>query len=224
VTGDDGPSHHGLVDLVLALSIPGVAVFCPSVAADVAPMLQAALSLEGPAVIRWPKTPSATGTLAPAGPLEARRLVAGDPNLVLIGIGKLAHAARAAAALLEAEGISASVFDPRVIRPADEQMLQAAVAAELVVTAEDGLAAGGAGAYLQGRIAALAREQGLPVPQALVLGLDTAYFPHAKPDRILARAGLDAPGIAASVSAALGHLRATRGGERALDEAMGIET
>jgi deoxyxylulose-5-phosphate synthase len=57
-----------------------------------------------------------------------------------------------------------------------------------------------------------------------VLGLETAYFPHAKPDKILAHAGLDADGIAASVSAALGHLRATRGDGRPLDEVLGIES
>jgi 1-deoxy-D-xylulose-5-phosphate synthase len=217
VTGDDGPSHHGLVDLVLALSIPGVSVFCPSLAADIAPMLEAALSTAGPAVIRWPKTPSPTGSVAKVGAFKARQLLGGDGTLVLIGIGKLAHAARAAAALLAAEGISASVFDPRVIRPADEEMLEAAVRAELVVTAEDGLAAGGAGNYLQQQIASKARRQGLRVPEALVLGLDTAYFPHAKPDKILARAGLDAEGIAASVSAALAHLRAA---PRGWDEAV----
>jgi 1-deoxy-D-xylulose-5-phosphate synthase len=209
VTGDDGPSHHGLVDLVLALSIPGVNVFCPSVAADIAPMLDAALSLRAPCVIRWPKTPSLVDNEAPVGPLQARELRTGDGSLVLIGIGKLAHPARAAAAILEGEGVSATVFDPRVIRPADEEMLETAATAELVVTVEDGLAAGGAGAHLQAEIARTARQQGRPLPETLVLGLETAYFPHAKPDKILAHAGLDADGIAASVSAALGHLRAT---------------
>jgi 1-deoxy-D-xylulose-5-phosphate synthase len=222
VTGDDGPSHHGLVDLVLA--IPGVSVFCPSVAADIAPMLEAALSLRAPCVIRWPKTPSPVEQQGPVGPLEARELVSGDGSLVLIGIGKLAHAARGAAEILAGEGVQATVFDPRVIRPADEEMLKCAAQAALVVTAEDGLSAGGAGAYLQGEIARTAREQGRRVPEALVLGLATAYYPHAKPDRILARAGLDAEGIAASVSAALGHLRATAGVERSLDEAMGIDS
>jgi 1-deoxy-D-xylulose-5-phosphate synthase len=224
VTGDDGPSHHGLVDLVLALSIPGVSVFCPSVAADIAPMLAAALELRAPCVIRWPKTPSVVETLPPVGPLSARRLVTGDGSLVLIGIGKLAHATRRAAEILAGDAVQATVYDPRLIRPADEEMLGCAAAAELVVTVEDGLAAGGAGAYLQAEIARTARRQGRPVPEALVLGLETAYFPHAKPDRILARAGLDADGIAASVSAALGQLRATRREGRSFDEVMGIES
>ena len=56
ITGDDGPSHHGVLDLALALSIPGMTVFAPSAAEEMEPMLQAALELAGPSTIRFPKT------------------------------------------------------------------------------------------------------------------------------------------------------------------------
>ena len=58
ITGDDGPSHHGILDLSLALAIPGMTVLAPSSADEVGPMLDAALTLDGPAVIRYPKTPA----------------------------------------------------------------------------------------------------------------------------------------------------------------------
>ena len=58
ITGDDGPSHHGVLDMTLALSIPGMTVFAPSSAPEVEVMLDEALSLEGPSVIRFPKTPA----------------------------------------------------------------------------------------------------------------------------------------------------------------------
>ena len=58
ITGDDGPSHHGVLDLSLSLSIPGMTVFAPSSAQEVAVMLTEALSLDGPSVIRFPKTPA----------------------------------------------------------------------------------------------------------------------------------------------------------------------
>ncbi len=66
VTGDDGPSHHGIYDLVQALQIPGCAIFCPSEPAEIWPALEAALAWSGPALVRYPKTPS-PGPLAPAG-------------------------------------------------------------------------------------------------------------------------------------------------------------
>ena len=71
ITGDDGPSHHGILDLALALSIPDMTVFAPSSAEEVEPMLRAALELPGPSTIRVPKSaprprePGRGGTRAP---------------------------------------------------------------------------------------------------------------------------------------------------------------
>ena len=210
VTGDDGASHHGLFDLVLGLSIPEMAIFCPSSAEEIAPMLSDALSYAGPALVRWPKTPSLPALAARAEPFRARKLRQGDGSVVLIGVGKLAHAALSAAEQLAQDGIEITCFDPRVIRPADEEMIAEAARAELLVTVEDGLATGGAGAYLSGLVAAVARESELPLPDQLNLGMPTAFVQQAKPDAILARHGLDADGIAASLRAAVAHSRATR--------------
>ncbi len=58
ITGDDGPSHHGVLDMALCLSIPGMTVFAPSSAPEVEVMLAAALTLDGPSMIRFPKTPA----------------------------------------------------------------------------------------------------------------------------------------------------------------------
>ena len=55
ITGDDGPSHHGILDMALALSIPGMTVFAPSAAEEIEPMLRTALALPGPSSIRYPK-------------------------------------------------------------------------------------------------------------------------------------------------------------------------
>ena len=92
ITGDDGPSHHGIYDLVQALQIPGCTIFCPAETAELAPMLAEALKLDGPSLIRIPKTPS-PGPIAPPGTgLKARRLRKGTGEVVLVGIGKLTRA------------------------------------------------------------------------------------------------------------------------------------
>ena len=80
ITGDDGPSHHGVLDLSLTLSIPGMTVFAPSSAQEVGVMLEEALSLGGPSAIRFPKTPArqardgavGSGLSAPPGPSGRR--------------------------------------------------------------------------------------------------------------------------------------------------------
>jgi 1-deoxy-D-xylulose-5-phosphate synthase len=75
-------------------------------------------------------------------------------------------------------------------------MLAAAAAAPLVVTVENGLVGGGAGAELADRIVELAGVG--HAPPVLRLGVPTTYLPHGRPDRILAELGLDAAGIAAA--------------------------
>ncbi|HEY5244299.1 MAG TPA: 1-deoxy-D-xylulose-5-phosphate synthase, partial [Acidimicrobiales bacterium] len=57
ITGDNGPSHHGVLDLALTLSIPGMTVFAPSSAEDLEAMLATAIDLPGPSAIRFPTTP-----------------------------------------------------------------------------------------------------------------------------------------------------------------------
>jgi 1-deoxy-D-xylulose-5-phosphate synthase len=199
VTGDDGPSHHGLYDMVQALQVPGCAIFAPSEPAEVEPALTAALETNGPALVRYPKT-LAPGPLAPVGTgLEARLLRDGDGQVVLVGVGKLARACVEAADILAADGLDATVYDPRVIRPADPDLVEQMASARLVVTAEDGLAHGGAGAYLLAQVELLSASRGEVGPHTVVLGVPTTYLAHAKPDAVLAHLGLDGPGIAASI-------------------------
>jgi 1-deoxy-D-xylulose-5-phosphate synthase len=200
ITGDDGPSHHGTLDLALALSIPGMTVFAPSAAEEVEPMLRAALALSGPSTIRFPKTaarhvdPSDVG----AG-LASRRLRSGDGSVCLIGVGKLVGACLDAADELAAEGVEATVWDARVISPPDADLLAEAARHGLVVTAEDGVRHGGAGAFVMDAVAAYAEAAGLATPAFRVLGLPRQYLAQGRADDILASLGLDGPGVAESV-------------------------
>ena len=215
ITGDDGPSHHGIYDLVQALQIPGCAIFCPAEPGEIAPMLAEALKLDGPSLIRFPKTPSPGPLGAPGSGLRARRLRQGTGEVVLVGIGKMARAALAAASELANDGIETDVFDARVIRPADPELLDVMARARLVVTVEDGLAHGGAGAYLVGEAERTAEAAGLAGPHRVVAGVPTAYLQHAKPDAILSRLGLDGAGIAEATRRALARRRRIERAEEA---------
>jgi len=207
ITGDDGPSHHGILDLSLALAIPGMTVFAPSSAAEVAPMLDTALSLDGPSVIRFPKTPSRQVPAEAVGHgLSARLVHRGDGTVALLAVGKMVEAAEEAAAKLAADGIDATVWDVRVVAPPDPAMLSDAVGHGLVVTVEDGIRIGGAGTFLVD--AMRSRPEGQrPRPSTRILGVPRSYLVQGKPDLILAELGLDGPGIAATVTAALADQR-----------------
>ena len=200
ITGDDGPSHHGVLDMALALSIPGLTVFAPSTAEEVEPMLRAALALPGPSTIRLPKTAPRHGAPGDVGgALEARQLRRGDGSVCFLGVGKLVGPCLDAAAELAAEGIDATVWDVRVVSPPDVAMLADAARHSLVVTAEDGVRHGGAGAFLIDAMAAQVESDGLAVPRTRVLGIPRQFLAQGKADDILASLGLDAAGIAESV-------------------------
>jgi len=207
ITGDDGPSHHGVLDLSLALTIPGFTVFAPSSAQDLRAMLRTALELDGPALIRYPKGAARHVADDEVGTgLSARRVVGSiEPDapadVCILAVGKLVEAAEEAAATLAAEGVGVTVWDVRVVKPLDPAMLADAARHRLVVTAEDGVRVGGAGSFMADALAATA--PGRPTPPVVVLGIPAEFIPQAKPTAILARLGLDAPGIAASVRTAL---------------------
>ena len=203
ITGDDGPSHHGVLDLALALSIPGLTVFAPSSAQEVGPMLEAALGLEGPSVIRFPKTQARQAPDGVVGSgLHGRKVRGGHGSVCLLAVGKMVEAAEEAAGKLAADGIDATVWDVRVVSPPDEQMLADAVGHELVVTVEDGVRVGGAGTYLVDAMRSLP-DTGRPLPPVRLLGIPRRFLAQGKPDAILAMLGLDGPGIAASVTEAM---------------------
>jgi 1-deoxy-D-xylulose-5-phosphate synthase len=197
ITGDNGPSHHGVLDLALTLRIPGLTVFAPSSAQELARMLDEALSLEGPSAIRWP---NATARQVPddqVGQGLTARLVRRGTVVCLLAVGNRLEAAEEAADKLEAEGVQATVWDVRVVKPLDPEMLSDALNHPLVVTVEDGMADGGAGAQIQGALSALA--SGRACPRVVVMGTPGEFIPQARPGAILAQLGLDAEGIARCV-------------------------
>ena len=125
ITGDDGPSHHGILDMALALAIPGMTVFAPSAAEEVGPMLG---HRADPARARPPsasprRRPATSTTTRWDRACGARQLRTGDGSICLLGVGKMVEACLAAAEELADEGIEATVWDVRVVSPPDADML-----------------------------------------------------------------------------------------------------
>ncbi|MDQ1429074.1 MAG: 1-deoxy-D-xylulose-5-phosphate synthase [Acidimicrobiaceae bacterium] len=199
ITGDDGPSHHGVLDMALCLKIPGMTIFAPSSTQEMAVMLRTALDLDGPAAIRYPKGAAREAAAGQVGSgLAARHVMTGDTEVCLLAVGKMVEAAEDAAALLGVDQIQPTVWDVRIVRPLDPAMIADAARHRLVVTIEDGVREGGAGAYIAQAIADFAQSNQQPAPPVVALGTPTTYIPHGKPAAIHAQLGLDGPGIAAA--------------------------
>lgn len=202
VVGNDGPTHHGVFDLVYTRMVPNMRVLAPSNEAELACALHTALALGGPFAVRYPRG-AGEGVPVPEEPAvleEGRaRLVREGSDVALLAFGRMVSSASAAADLLTEQGVSARVLDMRWVKPLDAQAIADAAQTGLVVTVEDGVIAGGAGA---GVLEELAR-QGL-CPRTLVLGIDDEYVMQGKTELLMRDLGLDAAGIAQRVLAALG--------------------
>jgi len=197
VTGDDGASHHGVLDMVLCTKVPGMTVMAPSSYQELQVMMSDAVTMcDGPVSIRWPKTTAVFVEEDEVGSgLTARKARSGSGDRVcLIGVGKMLAPALEAADMLAEEGIDATVWDPRIVVPLDTEMLEDAAGHDVVVTIEDGFRQGGAGTGVETALCDMEAEC-----KVEVMGVPVMYIPHAKPDKILSEFGLDAQGITATV-------------------------
>ncbi len=195
ITGDDGPSHHGIYDMVLLSKVPGMRVLAPSSVQELQQMMGDALQLadSGPVAIRYPKGRAReVGEREVGSGLAARQLLDdGAKNICILAIGKLVGAAAEAAATLAATGINITLWDVRSCAPLDPVMIADAATHNIVITAEDGIRDGGIGMAIADAIYTSPNTNA----SVHVLGVPTKFIPHAKPDAILAQLGLDATGI-----------------------------
>jgi 1-deoxy-D-xylulose-5-phosphate synthase len=198
ITGDDGPSHHGIYDMALLSKVPGMRVLAPSCVEELQQMLHDAMTLSssGPVVIRYPKgTARSVGTAAIGSGTTSHTLTKGDGRIAILAIGKMVGAAEKALESLTAAGINATLIDVRCCAPLDPAMISLAASHTAVLTCEDGILDGGIGASIATAIHALN-----PATRVESLGVPTQFIPHNKPDVILARFGLDAAGITAAAT------------------------
>ncbi len=202
ITGDDGPSHHGVLDMVLLTKVPGMVMFAPSSYQELQVMLHDALAItDRPVAIRWGKTMARQVTEDQVGHGLAARKVQSGSDVCLIGIGKMVEVCEQAAVQLADQGLSVTVWDPRCVCPLDQDMIDDAAEHRVVVTIEDGLRDGGVGAAISEQVRERAEHSGDlngAAPVVRVLGTPVAYIPHGKPDAILAELGLDVAGVVAA--------------------------
>ncbi len=199
ITGDDGPSHHGLLDIALCLAIPNMTVFAPSTAEEVPGMLATALSMSTPTALRFPKTLPKPFDGNVGDGLEAREVRRGDGSLCVLAVGKMAPAAFKALELMGDEAAKVTLYDVRVLPP-DAAMIDDALAHERVVSVEDGTRHGGAGTLMVSALRSRAQDLARPFPTTRILGTPRAYLEQHRPDKLLAELGLDPEGLAAAFS------------------------
>ncbi len=202
LVGADGPTHHGMFDLVYTRMVPNMRVIAPSDEAELSSALHTALALGGPFAVRYPRG-AATGVPMPEEPETfepgVSRTVREGSDVAILAFGNMVAPAVSAAESLAAKGVSVRVVDMRWVKPLDVDAIRDAAKTRLVVTVEDGVVRGGVGEEV---LAELARQDAKV--SALTLGIPDKYIMQGAPDFLMEELGLDAKGIAAAIEEKLG--------------------
>ncbi len=193
LVGADGPTHHGAFDHSYLRCIPNMTVMAASDENECRQMLYTAFTLDTPTAVRYPRGAGAgvevrqEMTALPVGRGEVRRE---GKRVAILAFGSMVRPA------LEAgDELNATVANMRFVKPVDRDLVfRLATSHDLVVTVEENVVAGGAGAAVAEALAA----DGIAVP-LLHLGLPDHFVEHGDPPQLLADCGLDAEGIARSV-------------------------
>ncbi len=206
LSGDDGPTHHGLFDIGYLRSIPEIVLMAPKDENELADMMKTAFELPGPSAIRYPRgvvAGVARRAEAQALPLGKAEVIQDGRDVAILGLGPLMTMAGELAARLEREGYSAAVINPRFIKPIDRSILaEYAGRVAAFVTFEDHVKMGGFGSAV---VEAL-EEMGSAVP-VVRIGWPDQFIEHGKVDDLRAKHGL-------SVDAALGQVLPLLAGRR----------
>ncbi|TFC15338.1 1-deoxy-D-xylulose-5-phosphate synthase [Cryobacterium algoritolerans] len=199
VTGPDGPSHHGIWDLAILQVVPGIRLAAPRDSIRLREELEEAVKVDdGPTVLRFPK--GSTGVEFDA----IRRLDDGvdvllessQNDVLIVTVGPMAGMGLDVAQRLAAQGIGATVVDPRWVVPVPKSIIGLAAEHRIVVTIEDGIRVGGIGTRIRQDL----REAGVDTA-VTELGLPDEFLDHGTRAEILEHAGLTPQHIARDVVA-----------------------
>ncbi|CAB4696387.1 unannotated protein [freshwater metagenome] len=196
VTGDDGPSHHGIWDLALTGIVPTMHVAAPRDGARLKELLREALEInDAPSMIRFPK-----GAVQDDIPAFERRdgidvLYRGESaDVLMISVGAMAAIAVEAASSAYREGVGVTVIDPRWVKPLPQSLVRMAERYKSIVVLEDGIRHAGIGSS----ISEMLRDAGVLIPLHSI-GVPLEFIEHSKRGEILNDIGITAQNIARSV-------------------------
>jgi 1-deoxy-D-xylulose-5-phosphate synthase len=213
VTGDDGASHNGMWDMSVLQVVPGLRLAAPRDVTRLRELLREAVDVDdAPTVVRFPKGPPPTDVpvVDRAGGCDVL-LRTGTRDVLVVGVGAMATTAVEVGERLAAQGIGATVVDPRWVKPVDPALVDLARGHRMVVSIEDNGITGGVGATLLQTLNAA----GVTTPVRLH-GIPQEFLDHAKRDAILERIGLTPQAVARDTVEAI----AAAGG---LSELAGVE-
>lgn len=192
LVGQDGPTHHGQFDLSYLRPIPNLTISSPYDGQELRRLMYTAqLSGKGPFIIRYPRGKVCQENIFcpfEEVPVGKGRIMRRGERVSVLSIGPIGQMAKKVLDQLEKEGIHASHYDMRFLKPLDTELIQdAASCCSTLITLEDGSIKGGLGSA----VAEYVEEAGLKV-RVRMLGIPDVFVEHGSQDELYKVCGMDA--------------------------------
>jgi 1-deoxy-D-xylulose-5-phosphate synthase len=193
LSGDDGPTHHGLFDISYLRGIPNIVHMVPKDEDELADMLFTAMQHNGPVAVRYPRgvgPGTAVKDVPRVIPIGKGELLQHGENdrVAIFALGALVPLGLEVARKLEGEGVPSAVVNARFCKPVDVELLEFyARNVEVILTLEDHVLKGGFGSAVLEELSNL----GLSTPVAR-MGWPDQFIEHGKPDALREKYGITA--------------------------------
>ena len=193
LSGDDGPTHHGLFDISYLRAIPNLIHMVPRDEDLLADMMYTAMLHAGPSAIRYPRGTGPASVVKPepvAIPIGKAEVLQDGHDVAIFALGAMLGEGQRLGEMLEAQGLSVALIDPRFAKPVDAACIaHFGRLCGLIVTFEDHVLAGGFGSAVLESLA----DQQVAVPVVRV-GWPDSFIEHGKVEQLRERYGLTAEG------------------------------
>lgn len=189
IVGQDGETHHGLLDISFLSTVPGMTIFAPSSGGELRAALRYALTMDSPCAIRYPRGSCISDEEASFDGTNKR--ISDGKDVDIFAVGTMLNKALEVRSELSGMGIDAGIV--QVVRPypVDDGLI---VPGRPVFTLEDGMISGGFGE----RLSNLAKDN-----DVTVLGFPDTFIEHGKTDELFEKYGLDKRAVTERIKAYL---------------------
>ena len=207
VAGEDGPTHHGALDIAYMLAVQGMTVTAPKDGAEMLALVRLATEKnDGPWCVRWPRdaVPSDVPDLDEIESVEPHtwEVLRKGSDCAILAVGSMVLPALEAADVLGAEGVKCTVVNCRFLKPYDRSVFNEVMHNHpTVLTIEEGQVVNGFGAFMAKELNELNLKT---APQMSAMGLPDSFIEHGARKDLLADIGLDVEGMVKRVRTLVG--------------------
>ena len=198
IVGNDGETHQGIFDMSFFSLIPNITIMAPKNFEELEKMLEFAVNLNSPVVIRYPKGGEGEFKFEKCDDIKLGKaeVLKNGEDLTILAIGKMVQRAMEVSNLLLEQGINCEVINTRFLKPIDSYTIETSIKkTKNIITIEDGILHGGLGTS----VSELISERRISDVHLKSYGYDDSFVQHGSVDELEKLNGLDAKSIALSV-------------------------